>query len=142
MNKKITIPSNLKNIRPAVDEILDYLKSIETEESLIFDIRLSLEEALINAIRYGNRFNENLTVDVDFTHNGNKVIIAVEDKGKGFDYRNLPDPTKEENLLKLKGRGLFLIRHLMDDVEFNRKGNRITMAKFLRKNRRGMRLCK
>lgn len=133
MNKKITIHSNLKNIRHVVDEVLGYLQSIKTEESLIFDIRLSLEEALINAIRFGNRLNENLTVDVDFTHNGNKIIIAVEDKGKGFDYRNLPDPTREENLLKLKGRGIFLIRHLMDNVEFNKKGNRITMTKHLRR---------
>lgn len=137
VKKKIIIPSNLKNIKPAVDEILDYLKSIEVEGSLIFDIRLGLEEALINAVKYGNRFNESLTVEVEFTHNGNKVIIAVEDKGNGFDYRNLPDPTREENLLKPKGRGIFLIKHLMDDVEFNRRGNRITMVKFLMKNKEG-----
>lgn len=116
-----------------MDEILSYLKGIKAEESFIFDIRLSLEEALINAIRYGNRLDENLSVDVDFTHHGNKVIIAVEDKGRGFDYRSLPDPTRQENLLKPKGRGIFLIRHLMDEVEFSKKGNRITMAKFLRK---------
>lgn len=137
VKKKIIIPSNLKNIKHAVDEILDYLKSIEVEGSVIFDIRLGLEEALINAVKYGNRFNESLTVDVDFTHNGNKVIIAVEDKGNGFDYRNLPDPTREENLLKPKGRGIFLIKHLMDDVEFNRRGNCITMVKFLMKNKGG-----
>lgn len=137
VKKKIIIPSNLKNIKPAVDEILDYLKSIEVEGSLIFDIRLGLEEALINAVKYGNRFNKSLTVEVEFTHNGNKVIIAVEDKGNGFDYRNLPDPTREENLLKPKGRGIFLIKHLMDDVEFNRRGNRITMVKFLMKNKEG-----
>lgn len=137
VKKKIIIPSNLKNIKPAVDEILDYLKSIEVEGSLIFDIRLGLEEALINAVKYGNRFNESLTAEVEFTHNGNKVIIAVEDKGNGFDYRNLPDPTREENLLKPKGRGIFLIKHLMDDVEFNRRGNRITMVKFLMKNKEG-----
>ena len=135
MNKKISISSNLDNVKDTVEEICGYLKKIEAEESLVFDIKLSLEEALINAIKYGNRFNEHLTVDIDFSHNGNKLIIAIEDKGRGFDYQNLPNPTHEENLLKLKGRGIFLIRHLMDEVEFNKKGNRITMAKFLRKNK-------
>lgn len=132
MKKNIAIPSNLKYIKHTVDEILGYLKAVKIEESDIFDIRLSLEEALINAIKYGNQFNERLTVDIDFTHNNNEVIIAVEDKGKGFDYHNLPDPTREKNLLKAKGRGVFLIKHLMGKVEFNKKGNRITMTKYLR----------
>ena len=133
MNRRINIPSRISDIRYAVDEVLALLKEIKAEESVVFDIRLSLEEALINAIKYGNRFDERLSVDIDFLHNDNKVTITVEDKGGGFDYNGIPDPTKEDNLLKSKGRGIFLIRHLMDNVEYNEKGNRIIMTKYLRK---------
>ena len=133
MNKKITISSNLNNIRTAVAEVLDMLKAAEADESDIFDIRLCIEEALINAIKYGNRLDEKLKVVIDVAHNGNKVAISIEDQGKGFDYRDIPDPTEESNLLKAKGRGVFLIKHLMDELEFNKKGNRISMIKHLRR---------
>jgi len=135
MNKRIDIASDLKHIKPTVGSIIDFLKSKQTEESDIFDIRLCLEEALINAIKYGNRFDENLNVSVDVSHDGNKLIIAIEDKGPGFDYQSLPDPREEENLLKGRGRGVFLIKHLMDEMRFNKKGNRITMIKYLKGKR-------
>jgi len=65
-----------------------------------------------------------------------KISISVEDKGTGFDHNKVPDPTKEENLLMGNGRGVFLIKHLMDEVRFNKKGNRLTMVKHLEKNKR------
>lgn len=133
MKKKIAIPSSLKNIKHTVDEVITMLKAIEAEESDIFDIRLSLEEVLINAIRYGNESNEKLSVVIDLTLDGKKVIVTVKDQGRGFDYIHLPDPTREENLLKGRGRGVFLIKHLMDGVEFNKKGNHVTMTKYLKK---------
>jgi serine/threonine-protein kinase RsbW len=57
----------------------------------------------------------------------------MRDEGDGFDYKNLPDPTLEENLQELKGRGVYLIRRLMDEVVFNEAGNQITMIKKLKK---------
>jgi serine/threonine-protein kinase RsbW len=132
VNKRISIASNFKNIGQAVNEVLHLLKDIKANESDIFDIRLSLEEALINAIKYGNKFDEQLTVDIEFIHNHSKVTITIKDQGDGFDYHSLPDPTKEENLLKARGRGVFLIKHLMDKVEFNKKGNHLTMTKYLK----------
>jgi serine/threonine-protein kinase RsbW len=133
MNKTITIPGSLLNIKSAVEEVIALLKTLKADESDIFDIRLSLEESLINAIKYGNKLNEDLTVLVEVSCNGNKFTLSVEDKGNGFDYKGLPDPTNEENLLKTKGRGVFLMKHLMDKIEFNQKGNLITMTKHLKR---------
>jgi len=133
LKKRIIIPSNLRNIKHVVNTILALVKDMRVEESGIFDIRLSLEEVLINAIKYGNRSDERLSVTIDITLDAKKIIVTVEDKGEGFDYTNMPDPTKEENLLKAGGRGLFLVNHLMDDTEFNKKGNRITMTKYFKK---------
>jgi len=133
MNKKLSIASDFKKIRQAVDEVITLLKDLHAGESDTFDIRLCLEEALINAIKYGNRFDKKLEVLIDFKYADNKISISVEDKGNGFDYNKIPDPTKEENLLKGNGRGIFLIRHLMDEVRFNKKGNRLVMIKYLKK---------
>jgi len=133
INKKISIPSSLERVREAVDTILGHLDKTGLDESTTFDIKLSLEEAVINAMKYGNRLKEDLVVDIELTHNGSKVVIAVEDKGDGFDHRSLPDPTDEENLLKTGGRGVFLIRHLMDRVQYNDKGNRTTMTKYIKR---------
>jgi len=131
MNKKIFIASDIKNIKRVVDEIISLLNGARINESDIFDIRLCMEEALINAVKYGNKFDKKLNVLIDFTYDNSKVTISVEDEGKGFDYHKLPDPTKEENLLTGSGRGVFLIRHLMNELRFNKKGNRLTMVKYI-----------
>ena len=62
--------------------------------------------------------------------------VSIEDKGSGFVYKHLPDPAVRKNLLKTKGRGIYLMKHLMDEVFFNRDGNRITMIKYLRSNQK------
>jgi len=133
LKKRIIIPSNLKNIKHVVNTILALVRGIGVEESGIFDIRLSLEEVLINAIKYGNRSDERLSVTIDITLDAKKIVVTIEDRGEGFDYANMPDPTKEENLLKAGGRGLFLVSHLMDETEFNKRGNRIIMTKYFKK---------
>ena len=133
MNKQLSVASDLKKIRHAVDEIIIMLKGLQVDESDVFDIRLCLEEALINAIKYGNKFDKDLEVKIDFAYVNDKINISVEDKGIGFDHKKVPDPTKEENLLMGNGRGVFLIKHLMDEVRFNKKGNRLTMVKHLKK---------
>ncbi len=130
MNKKIYMPSDLKNIKQVVGEIAALLKARHIDEPDIFDIRLCMEEALINAVKYGNKFDKALEIEVDFSIADDKISISVEDKGTGFDHSRLPDPTEEENLLTGSGRGVFLIRHLMNELRFNKKGNRLTMVKY------------
>jgi len=133
MNKKISIASDSKKIRQVADEVIVLLKDLQVDESDIFDIRLCLEEALINAIKYGNRFDKDLEVFIELTYADSKISISVEDRGEGFDHHKVPDPTKEENLLMGNGRGVFLIKHLMDEVKFNERGNRLTMIKHINK---------
>lgn len=130
-SKKISIPSELKGIKPVVEELTGLVSGANISESDIFDIRLCMEEALINAIKYGNKFDRRLKVFIEFKYDDNKITVSIEDEGRGFDYGRLPDPTKEENLLAGNGRGVFIIRHLMDELRFNKKGNRLTMVKYV-----------
>lgn len=130
IKKTFTIRTSLKEIQPVVKKILEYLKG--GDKDALHDIKLAAEEAVINAMKHGNKFNEKLYVIVDFEYDGNKVGIAVQDEGKGYDYSKIPDPTIEENILRGYGRGVFLIRRLMDEVHFNNSGNRLEMIKYIK----------
>ena len=125
------IPSDLKYVRSLSVKVIGALAPLALDESTILDIKLAIEEAVTNAILHGNRSCQDLPVTITFSVNKKRLQISVADKGDGFDYRNLPKPTQDENLTKTQGRGLFLIHHVMDKVHFNDKGNRIRMVKYL-----------
>ncbi len=131
----IQMPSHLSEVNKLVQNILKLLHSSGINKSTSFDIRLCLEEALINAVKHGNKNNGNLLVKIDYSISDEMFKVSIEDKGSGFDYKYLPDPTVRKNLLKTKGRGIYLMKHLMDEVFFNKDGNRITMIKYLKEER-------
>jgi len=111
---------------------MNKIKALRISEDDFFSIRLSLEEALINAIRHGNKNNPDLSVEVDVEYAKDKLIMQVKNQGEGFDFQHLADPTQAENLDKLSGRGIFLIRNMMDNVEFTGQGRVIKMVKLLK----------
>ena len=131
------IPSDIKHIRKASSEIEKFLGSANVDSSLIFDIRLSVEEAIKNAIIHGNKNNGKLPVFISYSLEGNKFHVEVEDRGNGFNPANIPDPTLDDNLLRAGGRGVFLIERLMDEVKYNDRGNKLFMVKSIRKNKGG-----
>jgi serine/threonine-protein kinase RsbW len=127
------LPSRLEMIPEFMASFFEKVKSFSFSDDDIFDIRISLEEALVNAVKHGNKFSDTLTVDVSIEIISDKVAITVKNQGKGFDYAKIPDPTSGNNLAKLSGRGVFLIKSLMDTVEFFDCGRGIKMVKFLKK---------
>ncbi len=133
LSEAIRIPSELKNVKEASAQILQSLLPFNLASYDLLDIRLCLEEALINAMKYGNKLNPDLPIEIDYSVDNGILKIIITDRGEGFDYKNLPDPILEENLQELKGRGIYLIRRLMDEVCFNDKGNQITMVKKIKK---------
>ena len=128
----IEIPSEIKYIKKVSSEILDHLSSYSVDKERLFDIRLCIEEAVRNAIVHGNRMNEKLRVMVDYRIEKDRIRIEVEDEGAGFDPHSVPDPAEKKNMLKESGRGVCLIKTLMDNVDFNEKGNKIGMEKALK----------
>lgn len=133
MKNSITVPTDKKEIKKVSFKILDALKSYNLDEEMVFDIRLSTEEALRNAMQHGNKGKKELSVDVSYAICPDALEITIEDKGGGFDYKSVPDPTTEENILRNSGRGVYLINKLMDEVHFNSRGNKIRMVKYLRR---------
>jgi serine/threonine-protein kinase RsbW len=127
------IPSRLNVIPGFTLSLKEKLAHLSLKEEEIFNIQLCLEEALVNAIKHGNKLNPDLSVQVTVEAKDDSVIITVIDQGKGFDSKNIPDPTDTDNLQKLSGRGIFLIKKLMDKVEFFDCGRGIKMIKSLKK---------
>jgi len=122
-------PADLKLVREASQRVVDFLGYLNLSESVLFQIRLCFEEAFINAVKHGNKNNPTLNVNVDILPKSGFIEIVVCDEGQGFDYERPPDPTLEENLKKPSGRGIFLIRKIMDKVTYTGNGRCIHMIK-------------
>lgn len=113
--------------------LMNNLKENSVDENVIFDIHVSFEEALRNAMIHGNKMDDQKKVIVETEVTEKEVIISVEDEGEGFDPGVVPDPTIDENLLKESGRGVYLIRHLMDEVKYENSGRKVIMIKYYSK---------
>lgn len=126
------IPSRVELIPGRIDSFINKLETLHCQEEELFNVKLSLGEALANAMKHGNKFNPDLFVDVEINSEANRLIIKVHDQGKGFDHKQIPDPTSSDALIKNSGRGIFLIRKLMDQVSFFDCGRGIEMVKFIK----------
>ena len=105
------------------DLILQKLRESHFTEKVIFGVRLSLEEALVNAIKHGNGLDRSKNVHVRFTVNQDHLLVEIEDEGPGFRPEDVPDPTAPENLERPCGRGLLLMRSYMTECQFLAPGN-------------------
>jgi serine/threonine-protein kinase RsbW len=100
-------------------------------------VGVAVRESVVNAIKHGNQGDESKRVVVEFTtvpsRDPEELVIRVEDEGEGFDPENLADPLAPENILKSSGRGIFLIRSFMDEVEVRRKATRGMQIRMVKK---------
>ena len=115
--------------RMVVAQLLEELERQEWAESDVFAVHLALEEALVNAIKHGNQRDPAKGVTVVCRAKPDRIQICITDEGDGFDPDTVPDPTDEANLEIPSGRGLMLMRCYMTSLEFNTKGNCVTMEK-------------
>jgi serine/threonine-protein kinase RsbW len=120
-----------------VQVVSDYIgRMAGLDEDSLHWVSVAVRECVVNAIKHGNRNDESKRVIVEFSpvppHDPEELVIRVEDEGEGFDPEELADPLAPENILKSSGRGIFLIRNFMDDVQLQRgkhRGMEIRMVK-------------
>ena len=93
------------------------------------NVLIAITEAVNNAIIHGNKNIANKKTDIEYNIDSQTITFTVFDEGTGFDFNDLPDPTSPENLEKPQGRGIFLMNHLADEVNFIDNGN-IVQLKF------------
>jgi anti-sigma regulatory factor (Ser/Thr protein kinase) len=126
---RLDVPSDLGMVGDAVELVATHLPpGTLSPRRISFNLRTALAEALGNAIRYGNGEDPDRMVRVYVEMGRGYVRIHIDDDGQGFDRSRVPDPTHPDNLEREYGRGLFVIRHLVDDVAFNEKGNGICLT--------------
>ncbi|HEX8547219.1 MAG TPA: ATP-binding protein [Cytophagaceae bacterium] len=119
---KIQIPSLLENIR-IVESFIDNIKErYNINDDIYGNIMVSVTESVNNAIKHGNQMNKDKNVTLTTIYEDNLVKFIIEDQGPGFDFNNLPDPTSPEMLEQVGGRGIFLMKHLSDEVKFTNEG--------------------
>lgn len=129
--RRVTIASSFGQAKKVEDDIVASAQQHGYGEDALFALRLSLEEALTNAIRHGNGCDPGKKVTVRYAVTRWQVDVYVGDEGSGFDPEQVPDPTAEENIEHPNGRGIMLMRAYMSQVEYNRKGNEVHLVKRL-----------
>jgi len=121
----LSFSSDFKNVGLVEDLVNKVCEKLHIEEELYGNVLIALTEAVNNAIDHGNRQDNGLEVFIDVVQNDNQFGFVVKDMGRGFDFNNLPDPTAPENILKENGRGIFLMKNLADEVEFEDSGRTV-----------------
>lgn len=127
----LSMPANSEAIASVVDAICETLVSLEVPEQKRLEVALALQEALSNAVVHGcgNDSTKHVRCRMKSDPQG-RIVITVTDPGLGFSPDLIPDPRKDENLHADHGRGVYLIRQLMDEVHFEHRGSEITMWKY------------
>jgi serine/threonine-protein kinase RsbW len=129
MKRVFTIPSDFAASRDAQLRIMQDVASCGFDEEATFAIRISLEEAIVNAMRHGNRLDASKVVRIESDTALGRVEIVIEDEGAGFERHRIPDPTADENLVRPNGRGILLIESYMTSVGWENGGRRVRMTK-------------
>lgn len=127
----IIINSNTEKIYETIEAVLVQLSARRIPADLFYDIKLILSELFVNAFIHGNKQDPSKKITVQYFIGEKKLILSIGDEGSGFDYKNMRDPAADENIVKMSGRGLFLVKHLSDGINFNEKGNVITIEKII-----------
>ena len=130
---QIVIPRSLDYLA-RVDEFIEKkLKKLKVDKNVLADCAISLSELVINAIQHGNSNNLEKKVKVELFPKSDRIVIQVTDEGKGFDCECLKNPCDEECLLKEMGRGIFIVKNLMDELSFKFDPEKGTTAEIVKK---------
>ena len=125
----LELPSNLSLMTNVIEYLLNRVAKlglIQPERSNLF---VALDEAFVNAVKHGNKNDPSKLLRITADLSGKEAIFTIEDEGDGFDVREIPDPCDPANLFKPSGRGVMLMYNIMDEVEYNTRGNKVKMVK-------------
>ncbi|MBM3324770.1 MAG: ATP-binding protein [Calditrichaeota bacterium] len=127
----LVIRSSFDQLQVAVEWTETMAREMGFAEDAVSDLAICVTEAINNAIVHAHRHDARKTIVIRFEQRGEALQVRVLDEGKGFNPGGLADPTLPENVLKESGRGIHIMRHLMDEVKVHarEKGTEIVMWK-------------
>ena len=115
-----TLESTLDSVNMAEEKTEKLAAELGFSDEDCHRLAMSVREAMVNAVLHGNAYDPKKKVHVSFEQLGKRLTITISDEGKGLEQSDLPDPLAPENLLKQSGRGIFLMRSFMDDVQIKK----------------------
>ena len=131
---ELRFPSRVESVDQAAAAVSEFLSRAGVGDDVLFGIDMAVREAVTNAVSHGNKLDETKFVEVGLKSSPGSFDITVHDQGPGFNPSEIPDPTKDENILKTSGRGIFFMRNFMDEVEWSsdpKGGTTVRMTKKL-----------
>jgi serine/threonine-protein kinase RsbW len=118
----LTIESDKKELIKVEAFLRNIFEDKQLPEDSFNKVLLCISEAVINSIEHGNKNTKSKKVSVVVDCHQNNMVVKVTDEGEGFDFNHIPDPTAEENIRNEKGRGIFIIRSVSNELIFRDKG--------------------
>jgi serine/threonine-protein kinase RsbW len=127
--KKVVISSKCENIQRVEREAEKWGKALKLSQDELDSLAIAVTEVVANAIFHGNKEDKNKKVTVAFSIAGDELTVRITDEGCGFDVKSIRNPLDPANLLKESGRGIFLVRNLVDEVDFkpSKKGTTVIL---------------
>ena len=123
--KILVIKSEISELRKVENFLNDIFKEYNLAEKYFNKLYLCISEAILNAIKHGNKNDKNKKVAIEVDYINEEIEVLIEDEGEGFDFNKVEDPTISSNIRNESGRGIFIIRKMSNQLEYNEKGNRI-----------------
>ncbi len=123
------IPSSVDVGRQMIDQLLAAMSEAGWDGRDYFHVQLAAEEAMVNAVKHGNKEADDKTVEIEFKVGAQSTLMRFKDQGDGFCPDDLPDPRDDDHLECTNGRGVMLIREMMSQVTYNDSGNEVVMVK-------------
>lgn len=130
---ELILPSRVEAVADAAAAVAEVVRRAEFGDETAFGVDMAVREAVTNAVLHGNREDESKTVKVTCITSSKAIEITVRDMGEGFTVENVPDPTDVQNLMKTSGRGIFLMRTFMDQVEWKHHSDGGTVVRMTKK---------
>lgn len=128
-NIEFELPSAISLMHVVLEYLMKRVEKLGVVKSEHSNLFVALDEAFVNAVKHGNKFDSGKIVRVTADVSKEQACFTIEDEGEGFDVNSIPDPLDPQNLFKTSGRGVFFICNIMDEVKYNDRGNRVTMVK-------------
>jgi serine/threonine-protein kinase RsbW len=116
---ELTLPSRIEAIDKAATAVAELVTRSGIDEEAAFGIDMAVREAMANAVIHGNKLDETKLVEINVKSSLDALEVSVRDQGQGFNPDTISDPTKEENLLKSSGRGIFFMRNFFEEVDWS-----------------------
>jgi serine/threonine-protein kinase RsbW len=124
----LNIASRIENLREVEKMVDDVSTECSLSSQVYGNVMIATMEAANNAILHGNKLDEKKDVVIKFRWNEKELELVVADQGKGFNYREVPDPTEPSNVEKVNGRGIFLMEKLSDKISFKENGSKVSLT--------------